>query len=315
MSSLISAVIPVYNSADYVGDALESVFAQSYRPLEVIVVDDGSTDDTAAAVKKFPQVIYVNQENGGPSRARNAGIKLARGEFIAFLDADDLWPQGKLHEQFELFRRHPNAGLVFGDMRIFSAQGQTQPSMFERYDLTENYFGNRETVVDAVDKLMHRNFIPTGTVMARKSALAAAGLFAENRRLAEDWDLWLRMAIRFHIAYAAKVWELKRAHQENVSRDIEAMTVAALDVLEKFTSDNAELLDKRNALARLHLRNGYRNLGYYYLQQIALAKARRALWRSLSFGVHGRALLYFACTFLGAGLVKSVLRARGSHAI
>lgn len=311
MPPLVSVVIPAYNCAGYIGEALTSVFAQSYRPIEVLVVDDGSTDRTAEVARGFAEVRYLRQENRGPSAARNHGIRLSDGDFIAFLDADDLWPADKLADQLALLQRYPEAGLAFGDMREFSAETGAMPSMFERYHLDEQYFGHREIAVDAVEKLMHMNFIPTGAVLARKAALSAAGLFDESRRLAEDWDLWLRVALRFPIVYAAKVWELKRAHQENVSRDVEAMTLAALDVLEQFKQNNGAALEEKGAVARRHLRHGYRNLGYFYLRQISLAKARRALLRSLSFGVDGRALLYLGGTFLGGGMVKSLLRVRG----
>jgi hypothetical protein len=193
----------------------------------------------------------------------------------------------------------------------FSAETGARLSMFERYRLDEQYFGHRERVVNAVEKLMHMNFIPTGAVVARKPALSGAGLFDENRRLAEDWDLWLRLTLRFPIVYAAQVCELKRAHQQNVSKDLEAMTVAGLDVLEKFKRANGEALEGKSAVARRHLRNGYRNLGYFYLRQISLAKARQALLHSLSFGVDGRALCYLGCTVLGPGMVRSLLRVRG----
>ena len=311
MPSLVSVVVPAYNCADYIGDALSSIFEQTYQPLEVIVVDDGSTDFTAKIVKSYRTVRYIHQSNGGPSRARNRGIHVAAGEYIAFLDADDLWPPDKLREQVAALKAQPRAGLVFGDMRCFADGGQAETSMFERYGFTAQYFGHPLLVVDAVAKLLAVNFIPTGTVMARKKSLVEAEMFDERQRLVEDWDLWLRVALRCPIAYSTKVWKLKRLHSNNLSRDTEAMSRAALHVLEKLQAGNRDELERRGIDVGRHLREGYKNLGYFYLQQIESSKARQALWQSLSFGIQGRALLYLAATFLGAALLRSVLRSRG----
>jgi glycosyltransferase involved in cell wall biosynthesis len=311
MHPLVSVVVPAYNCADYIGDALRSIFAQTYGPLEVIVVDDGSTDDTAKTIETFPQIAYVRQENGGPSRARNAGIRRASAPYIAFLDADDLWTPSKLSEQVAIMLSHPEAGLVFGDMRNFSSPDHQEPTMFEKYRLTREYFGGVPLVAGALAKLLAMNFIPTGTVLTRREVLLDVGPFDEGLRQAEDWDLWMRIALRYPIAYTSSTVMLRRLHAANSSKNTEQMSVAALAVLEKLQRHEREALHRAAADVDRHLRDGYRNLGYFYLRETALVKARRALWHSLSFGVQGRALLYLACTFLGTGVVRSVLRARG----
>lgn len=311
MPSLVSVVVPAYNCADYIGEALTSIFAQSYQPFEVIVVDDGSTDDTVGSVKKFPRVTYVRQENGGPSRARNAGIQRASGPYVAFLDADDIWTPDKLYEQVAIMESNREIGLVFGDMRNFLTRDHVEPTMFEKYGLTAEYFGGSQLVAGAVGKLLGMNFIATGTVLTRKDVLETVGLFDEGLRRAEDWDLWVRIALRCPIAYTANLVMLRRLHTANSSKDTEQMTIAALAVLEKLRREEKDALRRAAADIGKHLREGYRNLGYFYLREIAPVKARRAFWQSLSFGVQGRALLYLACTFLGAGLLRSVLRARG----
>ena len=309
--SLVSVVIPAFNCADYIGATIESVMAQSYQAAEVIVVDDGSTDATAEVVKTYQSVSYIRQSNGGPSKARNRGVHEAAGEYIAFLDADDLWPPHKLGEQVAALETHPEAGLVFGDMRCFADGGPAEPSMFERYGFAEPYFGHPQLVVDAVAKLLATNFIPTGTVMARKAALLEAGLFDERQRLVEDWDLWLRVALRRPIAYSTKIWKLKRIHASNLSRDTEAMTQAALHVLEKFQADNRAELARRGIDVGPHLREGYKNLGYFYLRRSSLAPARASFVHSLSLGIQARVILYFLSTFLGRRFVSSLLRVRG----
>src|SRR5206468_4406731 len=122
VSGLVSIVIPCFNRADIVGDTIDSVLAQTYVNFEAIIVDDGSTDNTREIISGYDdrRLRYVYKLNGGLSSARNSGLELARGEFIAFLDSDDVWQSWKLEAQVEIFRRHPEAGLIWSDMSTFT---------------------------------------------------------------------------------------------------------------------------------------------------------------------------------------------------
>ena len=151
---LVSVVIPTYNCAHYLPAALESVLAQDYDPMEIIVVDDGSTDETQAVLQRYPEVTCIRQANGGLSNARNTGINAARGEWIALLDADDIWPPGKLEEQMQILVAHPEVALLFGDTRRFSDDGWIEAPMLERYGMGERYFGHPYLVTDAAAKLV-----------------------------------------------------------------------------------------------------------------------------------------------------------------
>jgi glycosyltransferase involved in cell wall biosynthesis len=308
---LVSVVCPAYNCGRFIKPALESVFLQSYRPIEVIVVDDGSTDSTPELLKSYREVSYLRQVNRGPSSARNIGIRAARGVYVAFLDLDDLWTPEKLSSQVAILESCPEAGLCFADMRLFSSGGGEELTMFQKYGLTAEYFGHEWVVDRVVAKLVTMNFIPTSSVVARKSALTHVGGFDEQFRKSEDWDLWLRMALRYPIIYSPKLVTLKRVHEVNTSRDSEGMNVASLQILEKLKRDHQDLLDKLGVDIITVLRDSYRNLGYFYLRQISLAEARRALGKSLSLGFQSRALVYFLSTFLGRGVIRSLVRARG----
>ena len=311
VNPLVSVVCPAYNCAKFIKPALESVFAQSYRPIEVIVVDDGSTDSTPELIKSYRDVFYLRQANLGPSAARNSGIRAARAEYVAFLDLDDLWIPEKLSDQVAALEACPEAGLAFSDMRVFSSRGGEDLTMFQKYRLTAEYFGHERVVDRPVAKLVTMNFIPTSSVVVRKTALTQAGGFDEQFRKSEDWDLWLRMALRHPIIYSPKLLTLKRVHEVNTSRDSEGMNVTSLQVLEKLKRDHQDLLDKLGVDITTVLRDSYRNLGYFYLRQTSLADARQALGQSLSLGFQARALVYFLSTFLGRGLVGSLVRARG----
>lgn len=119
-NSLVSVIIPVYNSEKYITKAINSVLAQVYEPLEIIVIDDGSTDRSAQVIKSFdPPVQYHHQPNSGAGAARNWGVELARGDFLAFLDADDLWADNKLARQMQAFEDDPGLDMVFGHIQQF----------------------------------------------------------------------------------------------------------------------------------------------------------------------------------------------------
>ena len=123
--NLVSVVIPTYNRATELPSAIESVLGQTYPSVEVIIVDDGSTDGTEALIQtRFPRVRYLRQSNRGPAAARNAGIKAASGPYIAFLDSDDRWMPQKLERQIGLLRERPEVGLVFSTVRFVSRRGR-----------------------------------------------------------------------------------------------------------------------------------------------------------------------------------------------
>jgi glycosyltransferase involved in cell wall biosynthesis len=232
---VISVVIPAFNSEAYLGACLDSVLAQTGDfALEVIVVDDGSTDGTAGLALTRPGVRLLRQSgNGGPSHARNAGLAAASGACVAFLDADDLWPPGSLGSRVDVLKRQPGAALVFGDCRQFDDRGPRAQTLLEAGGLGRAAWGTGEIVPDAYRLLLHDNFITTGSVVARRAALAAEGGFAEDLRLVEDLDLWLRLARRHAVAWCGEVCLLRRRHADNLSRDAKAMSLAYLEVLRR----------------------------------------------------------------------------------
>lgn len=190
LSPVVSVVIPVYNGASWIGRALQSVFAQAYRDFEVIVLDDGSTDQLENAIREFrDRIVFERQPNGGPARARNRGVQLARGRLIAFLDADDEWQPEKLRLQVEYFERFPQTGLlhtaVLDDTVVEGEGGPAAPPAHVFCPLFHAEF-----------------FIRTLTVMVPRGVILEAGGFDERREIhVEDWDLWLRIAARQPVGY------------------------------------------------------------------------------------------------------------------
>ena len=185
----VSVIIPAYNAARYLAETLASALGQTLADTEVIVVDDGSKDNTAQVAQSFPAVRYVHQQNAGVSAARNTGAAHARGEFLAFLDSDDLWHPDKLRQQVEALRQHPSS--VFSRTEAVSDPARQQ----------EIQHGQRET--GAPHELIpdfHTSFLvpylTTSTVMVRRSAFEEAGGFDTRLRIAEDVDFYLRVLVR-----------------------------------------------------------------------------------------------------------------------
>jgi glycosyltransferase involved in cell wall biosynthesis len=273
---LVSVIVPAYNASRHILQCLDSIAAQRGGvPVEIIVVDDGSTDDTREKVEAFGRARLIQQENAGPSAARNRGIREAKGEFVAFLDSDDLWTEDKLAVQMSLFRAHPEAALIFGDCLKFNDKGHFEQSFFAEACLTEGFWEHPAFVKDAYVKLFRINYIPTGSVVLRKSCLEKSGLFDESRRYVEDLDLWLRVAYHFPLAYTPHVCQLKRQHEECVSNNVQAMTLAHIDVLSYQRREHGDLLRARGIRLRPRFSMEYCLLGYRSECQGELGQARR----------------------------------------
>ena len=208
----ISVVIPTYNRQHLVIEAVESVLAQTYSDFEIIVVDDGSTDDTAAKLRPYlDRLQYVVQQNRGVAAARNTGIRRAQGEFICFLDSDDLWEPGKLEAQLRFAKDHPEYALISTEIRGFDADkkfvGQSKASMYEiRNGLVSEH-------------LLFGNWIQTSTVMVRGTCLDEVGWFDEDvGQFGEDWLLWMRVASKFPIYFLPEPLVLYRFHSGQLTQ-------------------------------------------------------------------------------------------------
>jgi len=175
-NALISTVIPVYNGEKYLAEAIESVIYQTYRPLEILVVDDGSTDDTASITKRFAsKVRYHFQPNRGAGAARNTGIELARGDFLAFLDADDFWVEEKLMVQIAHFADDPNLDMVFGHIKQFYSP-----------ELKKD---DKEKIKIPFESMPGCH---AGTMLIKRDAFLRVGPFGEDWELAEFIDWYAR---------------------------------------------------------------------------------------------------------------------------
>ena len=307
---LVSVIIPAYNAEKSIGDALDSVFAQTYRPIEVIVVDDGSTDKTAEVVKKYQKLnahnvnlTYMYQQNSGPSKARNIGIRKAHGEYIAFLDADDHWMQEKLDKQVQIFNRDPNVDIVFSDVKVERFKnGKMQEFLyFKKQGLDERFFGHEFLVVDPFKKLLKINFMLTPSVVLKKSCFSKGILFNEKRLYAEDWELWLIMSLYYNFAYVNETCVYVKSMDDGLSSNDQEMYLSVLEILESFTRE------RRNELAKLqitdnflseHLKDSYKWMGYYFMQNKKNKLARIFYKKSLKEASDIKTIFYYFLSFL-----------------
>jgi glycosyltransferase involved in cell wall biosynthesis len=193
---LISAVIPAYNNGKYIARAIDSVLSQSYKPMEVIVVDDGSTDNTEDVVKTFGDKIkYIRKENGGASSARNVGILAAKGDWIAFLDGDDEWLENRLEDQVSLLKKDNTLKWVSSNFITCLCLSGRRAAYTP--DVNVAKLLNEQTSISYYAAAVQGISGCTDTMLIRKACLIEAGPFDINYQLAEDLDMWWRIACRW----------------------------------------------------------------------------------------------------------------------
>ena len=303
----ISTVIPAYNSAAFIHRSLDSVAAQTRPVDEIIVVDDGSTDDTMEAVRQWEgPVTLISQPNQGPSAARNRGIEAASGDWIAFLDADDQWTPNRIEQQIAILEKYPQLHLVASDMREIDEEGNTlTPSVLQKHRLLEHFQRlDGKPVPQALAFLMRKNFIPTGTVLARRDTLLESGLFNTEIRFGEDLELWARIAARQAISCLPRVHMLRLQHGGNATGNTLAMLQDLVSVNRSVRRQAGEILRKQGTDPDELVANALWELGYWHFSHHDYGQARSCFLSSLREHPSRRALLHT----LAAHLPRSVIR-------
>jgi len=211
--SRVSVIIPAFNAAEYIKEAVESVFNQTYKDIEVIVVDDGSTDNTRTIVNSYgAKVIYIYQQNQGHAIARNTGLKKAAGQYYAFLDADDYWLPGKIAKQVQILKENPDSGIVHCDIKKVDLEGHEvkKSPKIKRYIEGEifPYF------------LTRKGHIATSSALFKKECIERYGLLNESVRDwgSEDREFWLRMCKHYKVEYIDEPLVVYRVRNRSLSR-------------------------------------------------------------------------------------------------
>lgn len=300
MNPLVSVIIPAYNAAEFISEALESVLVQTYRPLEIIVVDDGSRDGTSAVVERFVSkgVRLILQENAGPSAARNRGIAAATGNYIAFLDADDLWMPETVQKLVSYIVNNPDVRLAFGDAGSFGPEGVLFDSAFKKYGFPD--LAGRNVVANAFENLFEKgNFILTGTVLVERECLDNVGYFDEKLRYAEDADLWVRIALFYKIGCVPEPLMMRRIHATNTSKNEYNFITSKLYLLRKLQTNFPVDLKTKNIDLELHILKTLKGKSYFYYLRNDYNKS------ILSYIYY---LIYYMKYLLVVVLCKKVLR-------
>jgi glycosyltransferase involved in cell wall biosynthesis len=200
---IVSIVIPLYNGEKYICRTLNSVLNQSYKDFEVIVVNDGSTDNGAKKVTDFsnPKITLVHQQNSGVSAARNKGIEIGKGEYFAFLDADDEWDEFFLEKLIDLTKKYPNAGIYTSGYRmVFPSGSNVEITLVEKLNKKETLL-----VSDYFHKANGGPFIQTSGVMIPRNVIKDLGVFIVGKQWGEDVELWARIGLDYDIAYNTNI--------------------------------------------------------------------------------------------------------------
>lgn len=270
---LISIIIPCYNQVAFLPETLQSVLDQSYEHWECIIVNDGSLDNTEEVAlewcQKDSRFNYLKKENGGLSSARNAGLKIAKGEYIQFLDSDDILEKDKLLQQSSFFQT--NIDIIVSGYRYFeSSEGISKLRIFGRYGaLPENVITSNDNV-DVIHLFNRRNPFVVCAPLYKKSVFDRVGNFDEQLNAYEDWDFHLRCALKkiifHHSGYTDNSKVLVRLHDNSMTRDSKRMRENYLRFREKFNSnpdyiayfgipreENVSLMHKVKLIARLWL--------------------------------------------------------------
>jgi glycosyltransferase involved in cell wall biosynthesis len=253
----VSVVIPTYNRADYILEAIESVMSQTYRDFEIVVVDDGSTDDTRQVLADMVAagtIQYVYQENRSKSAARNHGIRLAKGKYIAFLDSDDLFAPTKLEKQVAFLERHPEIGFVH--------------SWYSKFDDDGNQLGVRDTSkytgwVYPEILLSWSVLMAVPCMLVSREVLSEVGGFDETQKWGEDLDLWRRITRIYPIDLIPEALTLVRVHSGNLSKSEAKPIVWFEDYLQKTFEQDPSLgfVFRKRAWSKLYTNVSHNLLG------------------------------------------------------
>lgn len=297
---LVSAVIPAYNAERWISDTIESVLDQDYSPVEIVVVDDGSTDKTAEIAESFGQNVQVlRKSNGGTASARNAGIRKAAGEYVAFLDADDLWKPKKLKHQVHLLEKSGRK-WAYSDTEIIDVKPDRKVyRLSERTSLPKG---------DILRWLFDGNWVyfPPSSVIVHRSIFSTVGIFDESprRRISEDWDFWLQVAEKYPVAYLDEPVTIVRRHpyKKTDTMDLGTALTCRRAIIDEAVKRSPERLGDLHNKALAHLNLG---LAKKYLNREERSAARSLLNQAVKYSPSEKDIwTYWLATWLPRPILK-----------
>ncbi|GHU29340.1 glycosyl transferase [Betaproteobacteria bacterium] len=281
----VSVIIPAYNAALYVLEAIDSVLAQNYQPIEILLIDDGSTDGTAELVEnKRPQARVIRQANAGVAEARNTGLRHAVGDFICFLDADDGWYPGKIAAQLDHLDRHQDVGAVFHAWRIWQADKDGKYSPLPWQPPSDSTCIDPEQSGWIYPQVLMGYIIHTSTIMIRREWVKKVGFFRIDLVVGEDYDYWLRLSRVTKIDKLAAMYSFyRRGSEESLTRAVrpvdygyelvrDAVAQWGLSAADGATLSRQQINRRLGALAF--------DFAYVHFHRGSALLARQASWRA-----------------------------------
>jgi glycosyltransferase involved in cell wall biosynthesis len=313
---LVSVVIPTYKCSAYICQAIESVLSQTYRNVELIIID-GSPDTTKGILKPYlDRITYVSQEPRGVSAARNLGLQHVRGTLVAFQDADDIWLPDRLSMQVHALQKYPEAALVFSDLEMFDESEVVESSA--RYLALQGWFDkHRIPKTDLAfgwiyHELLLGNCIGTCTVLVRREVLDEVGMFDETLKTHEDYELWLRMAVARPVLYVGRILARYRVRPDGLSGPSDVRQVRwrhdQIAVREKHLRNKLVPNGCRRLVKDIQSWNCW-DLAWGYFVQNRLREARAGFLQGLGYRpFHLLPWLYLGSCFLPAQVISAIRR-------
>lgn len=263
---LVSIIIPTYNHAQFLPDAVESVLSQTYSNWECIIVDDGSTDNTEEIVQNYlnrdTRIKYLSlTRNRGLSAARNVGIKESEGKYLVFLDADDYISPTKIEKEVKVLENHPEVGWVYEKSLIIDEKSKQVIQRLPEMALKPN---EKPPEGRIFYKLLGRNLMPVNAVMIEKKIVESVGLFDESLKSYEDWDLWLRVAVKYDIKFLNDTLAFVRFRPHSMQRDFITFYSNRIKVIRKICKMYPDLASRYKHVIRKTLAQTHYHLGAEY---------------------------------------------------
>jgi glycosyltransferase involved in cell wall biosynthesis len=271
MDPKVSVIIPTKNRAHYLSSAIQSVLDQTFRDFEIIVVDGASIDNTREVVAEFgdERITYIREKKDrGASASRNTGIKRSKGEFIAFLDDDDLWMPRKLEKQLNLINKNSDIGVVYTASWMINNSGARAHTGYYFFPLRGNIFSN----------VLEKNYIGNcSRMLVRKECFDRVGVFDEKLPAGEDWDMWIRLSKYYQFDYVNEPLVLYRIHEKRTSENPFAKIRAAKLMFKKISTHLNTSVNQRKILGYWHNR-----LGGIYCECGDMGKGRKEFRKAIS---------------------------------
>jgi glycosyltransferase involved in cell wall biosynthesis len=293
---MVSVIIPAFNSEKYISQAIESVLNQTYQNFELIIVNDGSTDRTEEIIQNYLNGhLYIYQKNKGVAAARNTGISASKGEYIAFLDSDDIWLPKKLELQVHYLTMHLDTDLVYADYSTFNDRGILEENLTLARQLPRPCGYIFHT-------LLFKCFFQTSTVMIRRNVLDKVGMFDEQFFVGEDYDLWLRISAEHRIGYLPEVVAKYRQHSPSITaRDLPTYKPWEIKVIEKalkmFPQEKTKIFSRK---LKKRLARPYFDIAYAAFHKKKYQVARYYFSKCLqTWPYNSKAIIYYflCCAF------------------